>query len=122
MDVNIKTILFSSIIFIFLDALFIYINRNNFLNMLSNIQNQKVTMDIPSVIITYCFLYFGLYYFIIKPKREPIDAFLLGIVIYGTYEFTNRSIFKNWTLNTALLDTLWGGILYGTTTYLTYKI
>jgi uncharacterized membrane protein len=120
MNKDIKIILYSFVIFTLLDGIFIYINRNHFTEMLSKIQNKKVTMDIPSAIITYCFLYLGLYYFILKPRRDPFDAFLLGIVIYGVYEFTNRTIFSDWTLYTAIMDTLWGGILYATTTYIIY--
>ena len=46
---------------------------------------------------------------------------VLGLVIYGVYETTNYAIFKNWTLSTVLLDTAWGAILLGLTTFLTYQ-
>jgi uncharacterized membrane protein len=119
---DIKIILYSFVIFTLLDGLFIYVNRKQFSEMALKIQHKQIVLNIPSVIITYCFLYLGLYYFILKEKRDIFDAFLLGIVIYGTYEFTNSSVFSDWTLYTIVTDTLWGGILYATTTYITYKI
>ena len=65
---------------------------------------------------------FGINYFIIKPKRSISDAFLLGLVIYGTYETTNWAIFTKWSVKTVIIDTLWGGILFALTTHLTYMI
>ena len=49
-----------------------------------------------------------------------MDAFLLGIVIYGVYESTNYAILKNWNIKAVALDTLWGGILFALTTKVTY--
>jgi uncharacterized membrane protein len=60
----------------------------------------------------------GINYFIIKPRRSVSDAFLLGIIIYGVYETTNLALFKNWSILTVIIDTLWGGILFATTTYI----
>ena len=114
-----KEIIVSIIIFLVLDVCFIYINRTNFVNMVEKIQKKTVNLNISSAIITYLFMYLGLYYFIINQKRTPVDAFILGIVIYGTFEFTNMAIFTDWTIYTALTDTLWGGVLFSSTTYLT---
>ena len=55
-------------------------------------------------------------------KKSLPDAFLLGIVIYGVYETTSYALLDKWTLNAVLLDTLWGGILFTTTYFLTLKV
>ena len=60
----------------------------------------------------------GLNYFIIKPKRSISDAFLLGLVIYGTYETTNWAIFTKWSIQTVIIDTLWGGTLFALTAFI----
>ena len=57
-------------------------------------------------------------YFIIKPNKSINEAFLLGLVIYGVYETTNYALFKNWSLATVFIDTLWGGVLFASTTYI----
>jgi uncharacterized membrane protein len=59
----------------------------------------------------------GFYYFIIRPRLSVFDAFLLGIFVYGVYGFTTLSIIKKWNLQTVIIDTLWGGLLYATLTY-----
>jgi len=38
------------------------------------------------------------------------------------FDFTNKAIFDKWSWETVLLDGVWGGILYGLTTYLVYKL
>jgi uncharacterized membrane protein len=74
------------------------------------------------MILCYLFLIAGINYFIIMPKRSVFDAFLLGIVIYGVYETTNFTLLNKWPLNIAIIDTLWGGILFALTTYITYAL
>ena len=65
---------------------------------------------------------FGLIYFIIEKHRSVKDAALLGLVIYGVFEFTSISLLKNWSLLTVIMDTTWGTILFALTTGLVYKI
>ena len=65
---------------------------------------------------------FGLNYFIIRKNESITDAFVLGILVYGVFETTNGAIFKTWNVKTSLIDTLWGGFLFATVTYLTKKI
>ncbi len=43
---------------------------------------------------------------------------LLGFVVYATYDFTNYSTLKDWTIPLALADTAWGTVLVGTVTCL----
>ena len=52
---------------------------------------------------------------------------LLGLVAYGTYDFTNLSTLRNWPLTLSLIDVCWGVVLtavaalagYAATTLLT---
>jgi len=46
------------------------------------------------------------------------QAFILGATTYGIYEFTNMALFKDWDYKMAMIDTLWGGILYSLSTYI----
>ena len=38
---------------------------------------------------------------------------LIGLMAYGTYDFTNLALYKGFTLDTALVDFVWGGVLTG---------
>jgi hypothetical protein len=121
MKEQLNLLLHSIVIFLILDVSFIYLNKNNFSNIVTKVQKSEVKIDLVGLLGTYFFLFLGLYYFILSPRKSPTDAFILGLVIYGTFEFTNKIIFTNWPLYMAVIDTIWGGVLYGTTTYLTYQ-
>jgi len=114
--------LLSAIIFVILDGIYLNFIKGYFYNQISKVQGSQATLRLIPTAITYVFLIFILEYFIITKKENYKTAFLLGFCIYAVYEFTNYSIFKNWTLMTVFMDTVWGGILFGLTTYLTSKI
>jgi uncharacterized membrane protein len=91
---------------------------NKFNKQIESIQKEPLTIDIVSTIISYIFIVFILYYFIIKENKSPKDAFILGLCTYGIYEFTNKSLLNNWSYEIAFMDTLWGGVLFSICTYL----
>jgi uncharacterized membrane protein len=116
------SILIPSGIFILLDIVFLYINAKTFENQIRQVQNTSLNMRYNSAIVCYIFLIGALYYFILREHKTPNEAFLLGIAIYGVYETTTYATLEKWRLETVAKDTLWGGILFYLTTYLTYKI
>ena len=111
-------LLVSAIIFVCLDALYLNLFKNYFSKQVQNIQGSELKVNYLAAVICYIFIIIGLNYFIIKPRRSVNDAFLFGIVIYGVYETTNWAIFKNWSVLSVILDTLWGGILFALTTFI----
>ena len=86
------------------------------------VQGSPMVINLFGAIVTYVFLIFGLNYFIIRPGRSAQDAFLLGLVVYGVYDFTNLALFSKWQLFTAVTDTLWGGALFYLTTMLVQTV
>lgn len=99
-----------------LDAVYIYVNGKTFQNMIMNIQRVAMVFRVWGAVACYALLIFGLYYFIVRRGRSVIEAFLLGVVIYGVYDSTNYATLKKWTPEFAIVDTLWGGILFALTT------
>jgi uncharacterized membrane protein len=93
-----------------------------FSKMVRNIQKEDMKIDMYGVIGSYILLVLVLYKFIIMERRSPSDAFILGLCVYGVFDFTNIAIFKNYNWITAIVDTLWGGILFYIVTMITYKI
>ena len=91
-----------------------------FAKMVKGIQKDDMKINIFGAIGSYLLLILVLYKFIIVERKSPSDAFLLGFCIYGVFDFTNIAIFKNYSLLPALLDTLWGGVLFYIVTKLTY--
>lgn len=87
-----------------------------------SIQKSPMNINIYGAFGSYLFLSLALYYFIIKENKKPIDAFILGLCIYGVYDMTNVAIFENYDMNTAVIDTIWGGTLFYLTIYIYRKL
>lgn len=118
-----RKLLLTTIILPFIDYFYLSNVSDHFNILIQKITKEKMTFNINRAIIAYFFLILGIYYFIIKNinkdniKQKLKDAFILGIVIYGTYDFTNGAIFKDYDLQTSIIDTIWGGTLFTIVTY-----
>ena len=119
--------LYCIMLFIFillaLDAVYLYSTRSISGDLIRRMQGAaKTPLRILSFVFTYACIAALLYFFILRDKRGPAEAFLLGFCVYGIYDGTNYAIFKNWPIQFAIMDTVWGGVLFATTTWLTNKI
>jgi len=113
--------LLSAIVFVVLDGFYLNLTKNYFNKQVKSIQGSEIKANFVAVGITYIFLIYGLNYFIIQKNRPIKDAALLGLIIYGVYEFTNLSIFTNWSILSTVIDSVWGAIVFGLTTGIVYK-
>tara|TARA_B110001450_G_scaffold69519_3_gene65753 strand:- start:18367 stop:18738 length:372 start_codon:yes stop_codon:yes gene_type:complete len=116
----IKNIILLAVIFVLVDAGFLYLMSNNFQTMVKKIQGSPLKMNLYATLACYIVLVSSLYYFVIYKNGSYLDAFLLGFFIYAVYETTNMAIFKDWSVSVGLIDLTWGGFLFLITTYL-YK-
>ncbi|MDX2482667.1 MAG: DUF2177 family protein [Pseudodonghicola sp.] len=62
----------------------------------------------------------GVLWFVSVPALragDPLAALLggvaLGLLAYGTYEFTNYATLRDWSFEQVVIDMLWGGVLTG---------
>jgi len=101
-----------------LDGIYITLNQNFFESNISRIQHAPLKVNYLGLILCYFALITGLYYFIIRLNRSPLDAFLLGVFVYGVYETTNYATFQKWKQELVIMDTIWGGVLFALTTFL----
>lgn len=118
-------LLVSALFLLVLDAIYLFLTRRYFNDQIQKVQGSPIKMNYYGIILCYSILILGLNYFIIRDMSSPheiLDAFLLGILIYGVYETTNLSILQNWSMKTVVIDTLWGGILLSSTTAIVYGL
>jgi uncharacterized membrane protein len=66
----------------------------------------------------YLFYVVGVLYFAALPgaRAESLglalfNGALLGLVAYGTYEFTNMATLRGWAWQMVIVDTTWGAVL-----------
>ncbi len=111
-----KDILVITFTFLLLDAIYFTINSKFLRNTIQSVQHSTLKVNYIGVVLTYAIMVALEYYFIIAGNLKAIDAFFLGIGIYGIYELTNYATLRNWPLSLVIIDTLWGGILFASAT------
>lgn len=115
-------VLLSAILLVLIDSVYLNIFGNYFGKQVYKVQNSVMRINFTGAVLCYIFLIFGINYFIITPNKNPLDAFLLGLVIYAVFETTNYALFTNWSIISVIIDTVWGGILFALTTFIINKI
>ncbi len=118
---SIRKIFLAFLIFILLDASWLYTTSKWFHNQIIDVQRVVMKMDMLAAVLCYLVLFAALYWFILRPHKSPLEAGFLGIFAYAVYELTNKATFKKWRWSTVIVDSLWGGILFMMTTFATYN-
>ena len=111
-------LLVSALGLVAIDFAYLSAIKGHFERQIAAVQGSPLRVNLFGEAVTYVFLIFGLNYFIIRPGLSAQDAFLLGLVVYGVYDFTSLALLSKWQLFTAVTDTLWGGVLFYLTTRL----
>ncbi len=118
---QLKHYLVSSLTLLILDFLWLGgFMGNKYSIMIPKIQGSKMETNLMYAIFAYLLMLFGLNHFVLPRlniKNIKIEdclkyGFTFGVILYGVYDFTAGAVFKNWDLNLALIDVLWGGIVY----------
>lgn len=89
----------------------------------------KDNFNLFAASLFYIFYIAGLVFFVIAPsiaKGSWVQAILLGaflgFIAYSAYDLTNLATLKNWPIAVTVVDILWGMILSGSVSVLTYFI
>ncbi len=116
----------SSIVLLLLDSIYLTLFSKHFSDQVNDVQKSPLEFRLIPAILCYIALIFGLNYFVLNTNKSNeqkiLDAVLLGLVIYAVYEMTTYTILKDWNIKSVLIDTIWGGILFGLTTFIVTKI
>jgi len=117
------TLIVLAIALLVLDIFYInyVIIPSGFSKMIQNIQGSPIHLNIYGAFLSYLTIIIGLYYFIISKQGTILDAFILGLVMYGVYDATNIATIKKWDPFVAIIDTLWGATLFSLTTMAVYS-
>ena len=120
---HLKKIVLVSLIVLIIDILWLSAFLGKYFGiMVLKIQGEEMELNYHIAGLAYIFIILSFYYFIVMKDNGnmEMDAFLLGLFIYGIFEFTSGAIFKKWEILPLFVDTIWGGILY-LVTYFIYK-
>jgi uncharacterized membrane protein len=84
--------------------------KEPFGEMINKVQGSPMEVQSSYGLVAYIFLYLMAVTFL--PRLTYKEAFLLGFLTYGVYDFTNLATLKHWRLEIAMFDTVWGGLLF----------
>jgi uncharacterized membrane protein len=117
-----KELFVTAVVLLVIDITYLYFRKDDFNIYFLNVQKSPLKFRLSGAILAYFLLILGMYYFIIKDKKSLQDAFLLGFIIYGVYDFTNYATLSNWTLQFSLVDMCWGGLVFTFSTFIIYEL
>ena len=124
-----------TIIFIlFIEFIWLYlINQKTYSDLTKSIQKTEMKINYLYTIIAYIVILSSIFILsipFIKSKFNKNDTIknkllkaliygsIVGFYIYGIYNLTSIAIYTNYKLKIALIDTLWGMILYSSASIL----
>lgn len=90
---------------------------DHFKPMIQRIQGEPMVSNPFSVISAYLIL-IALITIITSKSDSILEAFIIGFLTYAVYDSTNFATLKHWNLRLAILDSLWGGILFASVFYI----
>ena len=107
MNLDMRKILTAAVILFLVDLPWLMVSSPYVKDMVAKIQGSPLRFEfLPAIPV-----YLALGYLIQKAETVG-DAFLMGLATYAVYDFTNLATLKNYSLAFALVDSLWGGILF----------
>ena len=123
---QVVTVVVSAVVMLGLDAIYLSNFGDFFQKLVKKIQGSKISMNIGAAVVTYLAMLVVLNVFILQqPKlrenKKYILAWVLGLCVYLVFDGTNLAIFKNWSWEALVLDSVWGSILFLLTTLVTVK-
>lgn len=121
--IDLKIFFYIFFLLLLLDAVYISIFSLFFNTLFKRVQGgRNLSLRYGAFVATYLFMASIIYYFRLVKKFTINEMFLLGFSIYGVYELTNYTTLLDWNMKMVVLDTIWGGSLFATTTLLMKKL
>lgn len=121
--------LISTFVLLILDLLWISLVMGKlYKKMIPKIQSAEMEVNNKYAILSYLTLVFAMNFYVIpnistNNYKDLINhGFILGLIIYGVYDFTAAAVLKNWDKKTMVIDIIWGGILFYLTPLITNLI
>lgn len=97
------------VLLLLVDAVYLRIIGGPAIRMFQIIQGSPVVFNYAAAAVVYV----ALAYLVTLPSlTTTLKAAAMGGAVYAVYDFTNLAVFKDYTLQFALMDTLWGATLF----------
>ncbi len=118
-----------------IDVIWVTSNKPMYSTMVSMVQGASMKVNLYAGVVAYILMIMGLFFIVIPLMNNEVNKYqsmsyqgklmlalrfggLFGLIVYGIYNSTNLAIFKDYSVQTSLIDTLWGTFVYTITSYL----
>jgi uncharacterized membrane protein len=116
MGVFLRQAIVATVGFVVLDGLWLGLLMKSFyreqLASIARMSGGTLAPNWSAAFVVYLLLGLGIAAFAVPNSAQATSAAargaLLGLVVYGVYDFTNYSTLRDWPLTLALVDTAWG--------------
>lgn len=116
------------LVFLGIDSVWLLLIAKNFYSKtIGHLMSDKP--NLIAALVFYIFYVVGIIVFAINPAlkdKSPMTAIqlgaFLGFIAYATYDLTNLATLKNWPVHVTLIDVLWGTLLTGSVSVISYLI
>lgn len=112
MNKQVTQLAIAAVLLVLFDLPWLMVSGPYVKGMIQRIQGSPLRFAyLPAVIV-----YIAMAYILLQTKT-PTEAFYVGAATYAVYDFTNLATLKNYDFSFALVDTLWGGVLFALTRF-----
>lgn len=109
----ISTLTILLVLILIIEMIYLYTHKDQILKMIESIQKfENTNIKMYSAIIGYVLMAFSLYLSTIKYEFTYLDILLLGICVNGVCQAFSFALLNKWSLTLAIINTLWGGLLF----------
>jgi len=110
------------VVFLGIDIVWLAFAAKNFYD--KQLSSFKRTTRILPAFLSYLLLVLGIVVLALPKANNRQTAFLsgalFGIISYGVYDLVNLATLSEWTVKMTVVDMIWGGVLCGTVTMITF--
>lgn len=115
----IPTLTILLVLILSIEMIYLYTHRSQIIKMIESIQKfENINIKVYSAMIGYIFMAIALYFSTIKYEFTYLDILMLGICVNGVCQAFSFAMLNKWNLTLAIINTLWGGILFLSVSFL----
>ena len=121
-----KLFLTFMIILVIIDSIWVLGANKLHSSVVKRVQKSELSVDLIAALMFYLLVPLAYIFLILPLSKNETDAFkygiLLGALMYGTFDLTNKAIFKDYPWSYTVADMTWGALCIGVVSFITYKI
>ena len=121
-----KLFLTFMIILVIIDSIWVLGANKLHSSVVKRVQKSDLSVDLIAALMFYLLVPLAYIFLILPLSKNETDAFkygiLLGALMYGTFDLTNKAIFKDYPWSYTVADMTWGALCIGVVSFITYKI